>query len=124
MCEEAESKAAREEEGLRGSVQWVDEGGMQPGKRMEIHGRTWMEKQPTVKSQKTQVSFQDIPGPALPAPGPKPNICLQPLGDHILSKKLERDLGYNLLSRLHFRLVICQAKTSRLGVSPLTGHTP
>lgn len=28
--------------------------------RMEIHRRTWIEKQPTVKCQKTKVSFQDI----------------------------------------------------------------
>lgn len=27
---------------------------------MEIHRRTWIEKQPTVKCQKTKVSFQDI----------------------------------------------------------------
>lgn len=42
MCDEAEGKAAREQKGLRGSVQWAGEGGMHPGSRgwgfMEDHG--------------------------------------------------------------------------------------
>lgn len=87
---------------------------------MGIHGRPWIEKQPAVKCQKTKISFQDI----ILFLSSRPQAQHMPaasLGDRILSKKLERDLGYNLLSRLHFRLAICQAKTSRLGLSPLTG---
>lgn len=87
---------------------------------MGIHGRPWIEKQPTVKCQKTKVSFQNI----ILFLSPRPQAQHMPaasLGDCILSKKLERDLGYNLLSRVHFRLAICQAKTSQLGPFPLTG---
>lgn len=62
------------------------------------------------------------PCPCFASPRPQAQHKLQPLYvTTFLSRKLERGLGYNLLSRFHFCLVICQAEASCLGLSPPTG---